>query len=195
MSSSDLAPLDPAIGIALLAAGAGRRLGGGKLQADLGGRPLWRWASEAAEQAGFFTRWLIAAPEFAGEAPPGWQLAENAEASEGIAASLRLAAGLARGCRRLVVALADMPFVPPAHLRLLAEGDGTTFTRYPDGREGVPAAFPQGALPQLATLTGDRGARALPWGGGVTCLSPSGALSLLDIDTAADLARARAAIG
>lgn len=198
MSSSAPIPLDPAIGIAVLAAGAGRRLGGGKLLRDLGGRPLWCWAMEAAEQAGFATRWLIRPPGVSDEAAPaGWRGHINPDAGEGIAASIRLAGELARnaGSRRLVIALADMPFVEPAHLRALALGQGVLFTRYPAGHHGVPAAFPHGALPMLATLRGDRGAGTAEWERGVRAIAPECPESLLDIDSEADLDLARSRLG
>lgn len=187
-------PLDPKIAFALLAAGKGRRFGGGKLVADLGGSPLWRWAARSVEQAGFVTRYLIVPGDGAfvmGEGAEGWTIAENPDADEGISTSIRRACELATDCYRLVVALADMPFVEPDHLRTLAGGAGVIFTGYKSGRLGVPAAFPRDAFPRLAGLTGDRGAAALDWGQDAISVRPTSYDSLLDIDRNLDLEHAR----
>lgn len=195
---SDCAPpLDASIALALLAAGRARRFGSGKLLEDLGGRPLWRWAATAAENAGFVTRIAIVRD---GDRPgdalaaEGWAVQVNGAADEGIASSIRMACSAARSCRRLVIALADMPFVEPAHLRALASQGGVAFTNYPSGRNGVPAAFPQHCLITMTQLRGDEGAASLDWDEGITGITPATGHSLLDIDTAADLDRARAQI-
>ena len=195
---SDCAPpLDPSIGIALLAAGRGSRFGGGKLSSDLGGVPLWRWAARGAERAGFTTRYLIvpAADALIGsEDADGWQLAVNARADEGISTSIRLACRLAAGCDRLVLALADMPFVKASHLRQIALDNGVVFTHYPSGRRGVPAAFPSAQFATLAALTGDRGAASLDWTMPVATRSAPPD-SLIDVDRQVDLDLARARLG
>lgn len=50
-------------GVVLLAAGQGRRFGGGKLTAQFRGRPLWEWAAETAENANFSARVLVVGPK------------------------------------------------------------------------------------------------------------------------------------
>ncbi|WP_375290137.1 nucleotidyltransferase family protein [Qipengyuania sp.] len=187
-------PLDPSIGFALLAAGRGRRFGDGKLAADLGGMPLWRWAARCAERAGFTTRYLIVAGEGAlprTEDAVGWQQAVNPRADEGISTSIQLACRLAADCDRLVLGLADMPFVEASHLRQIALEDGVVFTRYPSGRNGVPAGFPNSEFATLAGVRGDRGAASLDWTMPVeSCSAPPD--SLMDVDRQADLHLARA---
>ena len=193
-TSGSAPPLDRSIAFALLASGGARRFGGGKLFADLGGRPLWRWATDTAEVAGFGPRFLIAserdAPVWEHEAE-GWTICVNRDAAEGIASSIRAACRVAAQCRRLVIGLADMPFVDPAHLRTLASAKGAAFTRYPSGREGVPAAFPSDCFAALDELRGDRGAAALSWAGRRAILQPPSQHTLFDVDTAEDLDRAR----
>lgn len=186
-------PLDPSIAVALLAAGRGERFAGDKLAAELGQRPVWQWAAEAAVRAGFVTHFVVtsdhSAQLFSGTS---WQIAVNGSASEGLASSIRCAAQAARDCSRLVLLLADMPFVEATHLRSLALGDGAVFTRYPDGRFGNPAGFPAAMFARLGSLRGDQGAGAHGWSKGADALSPISPASLFDIDTAAGLALAQA---
>ena len=190
--------LEPSIAFALLAAGGAQRFGGRKLLADLGGRPLWRWAAASAESAGFATRILVV-PEGDGLAgafdAEGWSVSVNGRWREGIASSIRLACEIAGPARRLVIALADMPFIEPVHLRSLAVSKGAAFTGYPGGRRGVPAAFPHEDFAALAALHGDRGAGALAWTANAASIAPTWPESLLDIDTADDLDRARVIAG
>ncbi len=185
--------LDPSIAVALLAAGKGERFAGDKLASQLGKRPLWQWAAEAAVRAGYVTRFVVisehSAELFSGSS---WQITVNADASEGLASSIRCATQAAKDCSRLVLLLADMPFVEAAHLRSLALGEGVLFTRYPDGRHGIPAGFPAAMFARLGSLRGDRGAGAHSWSHGASALSPVSPDSLSDIDTAADLALAQA---
>lgn len=184
---------DPSIAVALLAAGCGDRFAGDKLGADLDGRPLWRSAADAAEQAGFATRILIASADNLAAFEQGcWDVVVNPRASEGMGTSVACAAEAARDAKRLVLILADMPFVEPAHLRALALGEGVVFTRYPDGRRGIPAGFPASAFARLQSLQGDRGASAQSWGEDASELAPASPYSLFDIDTADDLALGRA---
>lgn len=186
-------PLDPSIAVALLAAGRGERFTGEKLAAELGQRPLWHWAAEAAVRAGFVVRFVVTSEDsvrlFSGTS---WQIAVNASASEGLASSIRCAAQAAKDCARLVLLLADMPFVQAGHLRSLALGEGALFTRYPDGRNGIPAAFPAAMFARLGGLHGDRGAGGQGWSEDAEGLSPVSPASLFDIDTVADLALAEA---
>lgn len=191
MSASAPAP-EPRCGFVLLAAGKGARFGGGKLTANLGGKPLWRWAADSAVKAGMNALHVITNdPQIACEAAAiGWTVHPNQSADEGVASSIRIAAGAAASCQRLVIALADMPFVDPEHLRQLAAAKGAAFTAQADGRAGVPAAFPKAAYAQLVTLTGDRGAAALHWPDSES-ITPASPEALFDIDTAAHLDRAR----
>lgn len=191
---SDSGPgLDRGIAFALLAAGSARRFGGAKLSAELDNRPLLRWAAEAAGEAGFQTRLLIVASadqsDF-GLAREGWTVVANPESETGIASSICAAARAARHSGRLVLSLADMPFVSPAHYRTIAMAEGVVFTRYPMGRLGVPAGFDRQGIAQLGNLRGDSGASSLAWPKATTITPPSDD-ELFDIDSADDLAKAR----
>ena len=180
-------PLDRGIGIILLAAGRGTRFGGDKLSRDLRGKPLWNWAALAAEKASFSQCYLVCRPDSSLCPRAGWEAVINHHADEGMGSSI--AAGVAAAapkCERLVIALADMPLVEPGHLRDLARLRGTVFTRYDDGAEGPPAAFPKKAFAALQTLTGERGARHLNLGETAT-LVPANGHMLADVDTPAAL--------
>ena len=192
MSASALPP-DPQGAFALLAAGKGERFGGGKLTADLAGKPLWRWAADSAVSARMRHRHLVTNDaRIASEAASfGWIVHPNPEADEGVASSIRIAAHAAASSTRLVIALADMPFVEAEHFRRLAGSAGVAFTAQIDGRAGVPAAFPPEAYPQLRALAGNRGAASINWPGSMS-FQPASPDSLLDVDTEADLERARA---
>jgi CTP:molybdopterin cytidylyltransferase MocA len=178
--------------IAVLAAGLGTRFGGNKLEAACAGKPLGRWALDAAEEAGLGPGTVIAGLEgasFAGR----WRVLVNPAPEAGLGTSLALAAraALDEGAETLLVLLADMPLVTPAYLRDLAATAAPAATRHPDGRAGVPALLDRALFEQAATLTGDRGAGPLL--AAATLLDPP-AGTLRDVDTAEDLAEVEAAL-
>lgn len=180
--------------VAILGAGAGSRFGGAKLDAELGAKRLGQWSLDAASAAGLPVLFVTGdpVPTFLGG---GVEVIRNPGAASGMGSSLALAAreARARGAARLLVMLADMPFVRPETLEALrlAVGPGTAAAcRYPDGGLGAPACFDAALFARLEGLGGDIGARrllaSLP--GVVAVLAPP--RELLDIDSAADLARA-----
>jgi len=157
----------------VLAAGEGRRFGGGKQLAPLEGRPLVEHALEAAEAAGLEPRLLVLganaeqiinAIELHGHEVVlcvGWR--------EGLAASLRagVTAAQAEGADAILITLGDQPRVgPEAIARILAARGG------PDGTSGAIRAT-YGGVPGHPTLlegelfdavhdlSGDEGARGL----------------------------------
>jgi molybdenum cofactor cytidylyltransferase len=170
--------------VVVLAAGLGTRFGGNKLEAICAGKPLGRWVIEAVEAAGLGPGTIITGPNwvtFAG----GWTRAVNPEPEAGLGYSLALAARLVpKGKQALLVLLADMPLVTPAHLRELAASVAPTATRYPDGHAGVPALLDRRLIDRAARLTGDRG--AAPLLRGARLLDPPPGM-LLDVDAAEDL--------
>lgn len=147
----------------LLGAGAGRRFGpGDKLRAPVDGAPLLSQSARAL--AGCGADHLIAvlrAPEQAALLPAGFHPVFCAgQLSDSLRAGL--AAAEARGAEAVLIALADMPHLPPAHLRALITamtGPPPTIaaTQGPDGPM-VPACFPRTHFPDLHALQGDRGA-------------------------------------
>lgn len=177
------------IAIAVLAAGSGARFGGGKLDADLSGKPVGKWVTDTVARTGFARRLIVSAadrPEFAYELQ-GWEHVINYTATGGLSTSIRAAAQAAGSCERLVLVLGDMPFIEGQHLRSLALVPGIAFTRYPDGSHGVPAGFPARCLARLKELPGNTGASAIDWHEEIKYLSPGSDLSLRDIDTQSDI--------
>lgn len=178
--------------VAMLAAGAARRFGGGKLDADLAGKRVGQWALDAVAGAGLEPGVIVVpgnVPAFAAES--GWPTLTNVCASDGIGTSIALAASAALGQgRALLVLLADMPLVSADHLRALLAHPGGAVTAYPGGKAGVPALVPVRLLPHLAELDGNAGAGPLlSMQRGLARVTPPDAL-LLDIDRPEDLARA-----
>lgn len=176
------------VAIVVLAAGAARRFGSGKLDAELGGRPLGLWATETAGTVSA-DRFIVCPPQRPSfvQALRGWTVITNAQADHGIGTSIKAALGALDGYDRIVVTLADMPFVPAALLRELAQGRGTLFTRHPDGRPGVPAAFDRDAFAQLAALPDDSGAARIASVRSCITIQPDDPNVLADVDTKADL--------
>ena len=182
---------DGGVGLILLAAGKASRFGGDKMRASLAGRPLLSWAMEACGESGIARKVLVVREDGALDPPKGWQVVVNTRAEEGQSTSIRAGVDALRTCSRIVIALGDMPFVTAAHLTRLAEGRGSVFTRYPDGRRGCPAAFPPETYGALMSITGDKGAASLdlPGAQGIAPADGGPGRMLADIDTAADLAR------
>lgn len=179
----------------LLAAGAARRFGSGKLDADLGGKSLALWATASVEAASVEAagdrRFIVCPPQRPAfvDTLSGWSVITNARAARGIGTSIRAAVAELSAYDRIVLTLADMPFVPAELLRELGAGHGTIFTRHPDGRAGVPAAFDRDFFPHLAALPDDRGAASLARLGNAAVIEGVSAENLIDVDTHADLAK------
>ncbi len=183
------------VAVALLAAGAARRFGGGKLDSPCAGRPVGARAAAALAEVGGAARLVVvppAAPAFV-DALKGWHRATNPDPDAGLQGSIAVAARFAsdHGFDRLVIALADMPLVPAAHFARLVEAEGIAFTRYPDESRGVPAAFPLRCFAALVALP-EGGAANHAWGEAITLLDPPHADALCDVDTPEDLAAVEA---
>jgi CTP:molybdopterin cytidylyltransferase MocA len=181
------------LAVALLAAGGATRFGGGKLDAPCAGKPLGRWALEAALAVPHERLAVVVgdpAPEFA----QGCERLVNERAAEGLGTSAALAARWAESCDALLVLLADMPLVSARTLRTLAESGGPAAVAYPGNKPGAPACFPALLFPALERLIGDSGAaqvlRRLP---GVTVIEVPRE-ELRDVDRPEDLADVEAVL-
>ena len=179
------------LAIALLAAGGATRFGGGKLDAPLAGKPLGRWALDAALAVPHERLAVVVgdpAPEFA----QGCEMLVNERAVEGLGASAALAARWAAGSDALLIVLADMPLVSVETLRKLAAAEGPAAVAYPGDKPGVPACFPAPLFPALAALGGDSGAAQVLRGLPNVTLIETPADELRDVDRPADLAEVTA---
>ncbi|MGB0662038.1 MAG: NTP transferase domain-containing protein [Mangrovicoccus sp.] len=177
---------------ALLAAGASRRFGAeDKLTAPLKARPL------AAYSADLLTR-LEGADKLVITNEPGYAalfsglpLAPPLGADQSGSLRAAVAEARARNADKLLILLADMPFVPLSLVEKLLASP-IRACAFDGQRRSPPAIFPRADFPQLAQSSGDQGARAL-----LRQLPEAGLLrttpqSLIDIDTPADLSAAEA---
>lgn len=148
----------------LLAAGGGRRFAGRghKLVAPLRGRRVVDWAVEAVLGAGF-AHVVVVTGAVALDLPPELHVVQHPAWAEGQAGSLqaglRAASGL--GADRVVVGLADQPFVEPACWRAVAASRSRPIAvAVYDGVRGNPVRLDASVWPLLPT-TGDAGARVV----------------------------------
>ena len=181
-----MTPPDPGVALILLAAGRSERFGGDKLSAIFKGQPLWTWAAQAAEEAGFRDLYIVTSPRGSIEPGDRWNRVVNPTAERGMGTSIAAGIAAAQAHDRVVIALADMPRVTASHLRALADANGSLFTRQPDGKAGCPAGFDRSAFEDLRQLDGDQGARILA-GRDAAMIAPASADILVDIDRRTEL--------
>lgn len=182
----------------VLAAGASTRLGELKQLVRLGEETLLERAVRVAREAGCSPVVVVLGAEYAqvlgnsllGDAVP----VINDKWEEGMASSIRLGVRtlgfVAKGAEGVVLMTCDMPAVTVSHLRALMASGEVTASRYA-GRSGVPAYFSAGYFDRLMALQGEAGARKLLRS--AHCVDLEG--GELDVDTAADLARAQELFG
>jgi molybdenum cofactor cytidylyltransferase len=168
---------EPRLEAIVLAAGAARRFGGGKLTAPYGPGLLIEGALAAAFAAParsvtVVTGAAAATVEAAARAfaarhglGPRLRLVHAAGHAEGMAASLRAGlAALPDDAEGVFVFLGDMPRVPAAVLAPLAaaiaDGRAAAAPAFA-GRRGHPAVFARALFADLAALRGDAGARRI----------------------------------
>lgn len=182
----------------LLAAGYGRRFDPAgrddKLLAPLAdGRPvLWHSAHAlctalpgclAVVRPGCAERvhWLAEA---------GCEVLACNEAELGMGSALAHAVRASTTAAGWVVALADMPWLPPSVITAVAAAiDAPECVVAPscDGRRGHPVGFGRGWGPRLAALTGDTGARELLHDARIRLIATAERGVLRDVDTRDDL--------
>jgi molybdenum cofactor cytidylyltransferase len=183
----------------VLAAGAGRRFGGGKLVAPVNGRPLIRLSVDAAlaTNVASVTVVLGCRAEEVEHAlspidDPRLKRLVCANWEDGLAASLRCGIDSLPGdARAALIFLGDMPHVPKdLAKRLLAAVVEGAPAAMPicDGRPAHPVAVGCALFPALAKLTGDKGARDfLMRVAGTVHVVTDDPGSIRDVDTVDDL--------
>ncbi|WP_374573917.1 NTP transferase domain-containing protein [Phenylobacterium sp.] len=190
----------------VLAAGAARRFGGGKLVAPFEGGVVLDGALAAAFAAPVGRVIVVtgadadpvavAALAFAERADQAGRLVlvHAADHAEGMGASLRAGAAAVRAdAAGAFVFLGDMPRIPHAVLAPLAEAiraGAAAAAPVFQGRRGHPAVFARELVPALRGLGGDEGARAVlaGLGGRLALVQAPDAGVLFDVDTPKDLA-------
>ena len=142
----------------VLAAGGGARFRGEshKLLASFRGKPLWRWAVEAAQAAGLDEVIVV---DGAVRVPGA---VHNERWPDGMATSLQagVAAADAAGHDAVVVGLADQPLVPASAWRAVARTHAPIAVATYEGRRRNPVRLSREVWPLLPT-SGDEGARSL----------------------------------
>lgn len=174
--------------LVLLAAGRASRFGGGKLTADLGGKPLINHAAQALADLPLAERIVLCCDETPDL--PGYRRIPLQPTGAPLSRSIALGTAAATRHQSVLFALADMPLVPGAHFaKLLKHFDSDCIGTRVGGVTMVPAIFGARHFSALLALEGDRGAGALLQRAPSVELDPRLAL---DVDTADDLARAAA---
>lgn len=159
-----------AVAVALLAAGAGRRMrGGDKLLEGVNGVALLRHLATQALAAGLGPVAVTLRTDAPARAAVLAGLAVTSlpvpDADDGMSASLKAAARWAQGLGvdGLMICPADLPELTAEDFTALARSfdpDGPPLrATAQDGTPGHPVLFPARLLPDFATLTGDRGAQ------------------------------------
>jgi len=182
----------------VLAAGAGSRFGGGKLLAELGGRPLISHVLDALSGALVDEVVVVVGVEARGLRevcePYGARVVENRAWAEGQSTSVRVGLSAVRpGARAAVVLLGDQPLVGAGAVeRLVAafeEGASVAVATY-GGERRNPVLFSRQVWPALSgELEGDEGARGFLRRRPelVTEVPCDGAGNPADVDTREDL--------
>jgi molybdenum cofactor cytidylyltransferase len=186
---------DPAfagLALVLLAGGQSVRFGGPKLIAPLGGKPLALHAGQLLADLPFAARYAVVGPDVPDLAALGYETVPLSPPGAPQARSLALgvAAAAKGGASAVLVALADMPLVPAAHIRaLVSRFDGDRIATAAGGVLLPPAIFGAAHFPALTALDGDRGGAVRLKGAPGVALD---AALALDVDNPEDLARAEA---
>jgi molybdenum cofactor cytidylyltransferase len=186
--------------VVLLAAGRGTRLGGNKLQADLGGTMLGLHAARTFAALDFGWRFAVVDVNNvglnAGLEALGYRLLINTAPDRGLSHSLALGAEAAEASTAvaMLVGLADMPFVSALHIRTLCatfgqHGRKEIVASAHSGQPMPPVLFNQQVFADLRQHSGDQGARTLL----AKAITVDAERQILaDVDTPEMLHRARA---
>lgn len=197
--------------VLIAAAGAARRMqGADKLLQPVGGVALLRRLAAAALRVA--PRVLVTLPESdaaearrAALAGLALRIIPVPDAAEGMAASLRAAAAVAaaEAAAGLLVVLGDMPEIEAADMQAMLAafhraGDAPVLrAASADGRPGNPVLLPAWMFDEIATLSGDTGARELlrRHDARVRLVALPGNRALIDLDTPQDWAEWRVRSG
>jgi molybdenum cofactor cytidylyltransferase len=175
------------VAVALLAAGKAERFGSDKLLAEIDDIPMGEHAAATLAQLNAGQYFAICRSNSAGYARRGFEIVQNENIDLGQSHSLHIAVNAAcrTDAKALLVALADMPFVPAAHFSELISRADEDVVASCDGKHAMPPAiFPRKYWQQLLETSGDSGARNLLVGAKLVCAP---AAYLRDIDTPGDL--------
>ncbi len=179
-----------AVAAVLLAAGMSTRFGArDKLAVPLDGLPLGLHAARTLGRLPFARKIAVSRSDGLDFARYGFASVVNGDPAAGQAASIRMGLAEARssGCRAVLIALADMPFVTSAHILALLErfdAQQPVVASTDGAKASPPVLFGASVFPLLDRLSGDTGARML-LREALLVTAPSA--ELRDVDTPLDL--------
>ncbi len=193
------ATLTPRVVAVVLAAGAGRRFGGGKLAAPLRGRPLLQHALDAACGARALACVLVVGADSARVVAAvdtrRCSVVVNRAWERGISSSIATGLRAQHGADACIFVLGDQPFVTAGDLnRLIAawedRPDAIVALRSGD-TWGAPMLFPRRDFARLRALAGDTGAKRYAQGnrGRLLFVDAFDRAAFHDVDTRAALKR------
>ena len=189
------------IALLMLASGASSRFeDGDKLLASLNGQPVISHVTQAVDGIEANARYAVIGSQDSGRRAilkdAGWYPLTNPNPSAGLASSLTIGVSKVMEdpqAKAVVILLADMPFVPRAHICQLARAcTGTTqaVMSMVGARLTPPALFTRTVFDQMMSLKGDRGARQLFDGLEDKAVVPLATQHAIDIDTIEELSTA-----
>jgi CTP:molybdopterin cytidylyltransferase MocA len=143
----------------ILAAGEGRRFGGPKQLAEIGGKPLLQHVIELAAPYDPLVVLGAHAEEIRHRIDVGDHIVIE-DWAEGQSASLRAGVAAIGPTDRLLVLLGDMPFVTREACEAVLATGGCARATY-DGVPGHPVVLDRALLARIPDLHGDQGARDL----------------------------------
>ncbi len=188
---------DPVAGI-LLAAGAASRFGADKLAADWGGRSLLEHAAEAMLAAGLAPVLAVVRHGSDAPLPEGVRAVANSRWRDGMATSVQAGLGALDGDPEVsaaVIAPADQPWCGSEVYRRLVDafrtsGAGVVVAAF-DGAMRNPVLLARQQWRLADRIAGDSGLAAVVRARSPVTVECADAGSVADIDTVADLERAR----
>lgn len=181
------------IGCILLAAGAGIRFGGGKLTANINGKPVIEYVLGSLPQTRFSRRVIVAANQLLVDkaSPYGFDGVINRRPELGISRSIRLGVRLMPETDACMFCVADQPLLTQETLcgMLGAYTPDTILALSCNGRSGNPVIFPSSLYSELRGLTGDESGKTVVsrHTDRFRLFPVADASQLIDIDTREDL--------
>ncbi|MBJ7329808.1 MAG: molybdenum cofactor guanylyltransferase [Solirubrobacteraceae bacterium] len=181
----------------ILAGGRGRRLGEPKMQAEIDGRPLLEIAIARATEAGL-PAVVVTKPDTRLPAVAAPVLHEPVEPEHPLLGIVTAMKELP-DAQAIVVLGGDLPFVPVALVRALAEADGSTVPVAAGRHQPLVARYERALLPSLEAALADDASitatvRSLGFaplqGARLALLDPTGH-AFMNVNTPDDLTRAR----
>lgn len=172
----------------LLAAGRSERFGTrDKLLAEVKGQPMVAHAASVLRRLSLDRLIAVTSSPAVAAELSGFRIVHNPSPDTGQGPSLAMGVDAASSLKttRLLVMLADMPFVSIDHARAVLERctDERAAASIANGQVSPPACFPARDIARLVAISGDQGARKLIAGLPADALVEAAADQLSDIDT------------